>query len=77
MKITAQFALWSSAVFALICLGIGLHGLSTLDAMADQAVRSDVRGFALFWIFLGGVAVLCGIAPWWIIRREKAHPSDE
>jgi hypothetical protein len=76
MRITAQFALWSSLVFAAICGAVGFNGLSQVDAMADEAARSDVRGFACFWLFLAAVAIACAIASWWILRREDANPSD-
>ena len=76
MKISAQFALWSSIVFAIVCLYVGFNGLSGVDAVADEAARADARGFAYFWLFLGAVAVACALVSWWIVRRETANPSD-
>jgi hypothetical protein len=76
VKITAQFALWSSLVFAAICLYVGFDGLANLDAVADDASRSDARGFALFWLFLGAVALACAIASWWILRHEGSDRAD-
>jgi hypothetical protein len=76
MKITAQFSLWASIVFGLLCLGIALYGFSQLDAMADAAARADARGFAYFWLFMGSVAVACAIASWWILKCESQTPSD-
>ena len=76
MKISAQFALWSSIVFAGVCLYVGFNGLSNVDALADEAARADARGFAWFWLFLGGVAVACAFVSWWIVRRETENPSD-
>ena len=35
MKISAQFALWSSIVFAILCLYSGFNGLSSDDAVVD------------------------------------------
>jgi hypothetical protein len=76
MKISAQFTLWSSLVFAIVCLSIGFDGLWSADAVADQAVRPDARGFAYFWLFLGAIALACALASWWIVRRESENPSD-
>jgi hypothetical protein len=76
MKISAQFAMWSSIVFGVICLYVGFDGLSNVDAMADAAARSDARGYAFFWLFLGAVAVACALVSWWIVKREDASPSD-
>jgi hypothetical protein len=76
MKVTAQFSLVASLVFAAISLGVGLNGLSQVDAMADAAARADAYGYAWFWIFLAAVALACAGASWWIVRRENADPSD-
>ena len=76
MKISAQFALWSSIVFAIVCLYVGFNGLSSVDAVTDEAARADARGFAYFWLFLGAVALACALVSWWIVRRETANPSD-
>ena len=76
MKISAHFALWSSVVFAIVCLYIGFNGLSSVDAVADEAARADARGYAYFWLFLGAVAIASALASWWIVRRETANPSD-
>jgi hypothetical protein len=71
MKISAQFSLWGSVVFALFCLGYAFSGVSSLDGMADDAARADARGFALFWLFLGVVAVATAIGSWWIAKGEN------
>ena len=76
MRITAQFSMWASVVFALVCLYVGFSGLSQIDALADAAARSDGRGFALFWLFLGAIGVACALASWWIIRREDAASGE-
>ena len=69
MKISAQFSMWGSAVFAVFCLGYAFSGLSALDAMADEAARADARGFALFWLFLGVIGVAGAIISWWMVRH--------
>ena len=75
MKISAQFSMWASVVFALACFGVAFNGLSEIDAV-DAAVRADARGYAYFWLFLGAVAVASALVSWWIVRRETANPSD-
>ena len=76
MKISAQFAFWAGLVFALLCIGFAINGFSQIDAMADEQARSDARGFAYFFLFLGAVAVASAIVSWRIIRRETPDPSD-
>ena len=75
MKISAQFSMWASIVFALACFGVAFNGLSGIDAV-DAAGRADARGYAYFWLFLGAVASACGIVSWWVAKREDANPSD-
>ncbi|HSQ82371.1 MAG TPA: hypothetical protein VLU54_14770 [Casimicrobiaceae bacterium] len=76
MKITAQLSMWASVAFALVCLYVGFNGLAQLDAIADAAARSDGRGFAFFWLFLGAIGIACALASWWIIRREDAVSGE-
>jgi len=61
MKITAQMSFWLSLVFAAGCLAYALVGFSSLDASLTDAQQSDARGFAWFWLFLGGVGVVSAI----------------
>ena len=75
MKISAQFSMWPSIVFALACFGVAFNGLSEMDAV-DAAARADAPGYAYFWLFLGAVATACGVVSWWIARREDVNPSD-
>jgi hypothetical protein len=76
MKVTAQFAMWASIVFAILCGSVGLNGLSKIDAMADEAGRADARGYALFWLFLAAVAVASALASWWMARRADDDPPE-
>jgi len=69
MKISAQFSMWGSAVFAVFCFGYAFSGLSSLESMADEASRADARGFALFWLFLGLVGLAAAIISWWMVRH--------
>jgi len=76
MKITAQLAFWASIVFAVICLGVALSGFSQLDSIEDEATRADGRGYALFWLFLGTVAVASALASRWVAKREDDDASE-
>jgi len=68
MKISAQFSMWGSVVFALFCLGYAFAGFSSMDAMADDATRADARGFALFWLFLGTIGIVMAIVSWRMVK---------
>ena len=76
MKISAQFGMWFSLVFAVLCLYIAFDGLSSLASLTDETQRADSRGFAYFWLFLGMVSVGCALLSRWIVKREEANPSD-
>jgi hypothetical protein len=77
MKITAQFAMWSSIVFAAFCIGVALNGFSQLDTITDEATRADGRGYAFFWLFLGMIAVGCALASRWLVKRgDDEAPED-
>ena len=76
MKISAQFSMWGSVVFALFCLGYAFSGFSSLDGMADDATRADARGFALFWLFLGCIGIIMAIVSWWMVTREHDNPGE-
>jgi hypothetical protein len=76
MKVTAQFGMVLSIVFALLCLYVAFDGFSHLDALTDETQRADGRGYAYFWLFLGMIAVACALASRWIVKRETANPSD-
>ena len=45
MKISAQFGMWFSLVFAVLCLYIAFDGLSSLASLTDETQRADSRGF--------------------------------
>jgi hypothetical protein len=70
MRITAQLAFWMSLVFAAICIGVGVHGLTELSSISDEAARSDARGFAWFWLFLGAIAVASAVLCWLIAKGK-------
>ena len=76
MKISAQFGMWFSLVFAVLCLCLALDVFSSLASLTVQTQRADSRGFAYFWLFLGMVSVACALLSRWIVKREEANPSD-
>lgn len=76
MKISAQFGMWSALVFALFCLYIAFDGFMNIASITDEARQADGRGYALFWLFLGGVSIACALLSRWIVKREEADPSD-
>ena len=69
MKISAHFAMWGAAIFAIFCLGYAFAGFSSLDAMVNDAARADARGFAMFWLFLGVIGVAMAIVSWWMTKH--------
>ena len=76
MKISAQFSFWAAVVFAVVCGAYGLYGLSTLDANVSAEQRSDVVGFALFWLFLAAVGATMAIVSR-LILQGRIGKSDE
>ena len=71
VKISAHITLWGSLIFALLCLGYAFSGFSSLDAMADEATRADARGFAFFWLFMGGIGIASAIGSWWMVKHGE------
>ena len=71
MNISAKMGVVLAAVFAAVCLGFALTGFSSLGDIVDPVQAADARGFAWFWTFLAGVAVLFGVLSWWIGKTEK------
>jgi len=76
MKISAQFGMWFSLVFAVLCLYIAFDGLSSLASLTDETQRADSRGFAYFWLFLGMVSVACALLSRESAELEQVNPSD-
>ena len=71
MKMSAHVAMWGAIVLAVFCLGYAFSGFSSLDSVADEAARADARGFAYFWLFLGGVAAVIALASHWMGKRSE------
>lgn len=75
MKISAQFSLWAAIIFAVLCLGYGLNGLWHISELSDETARSDARGFAMFWLFLGAISVVAAIVSWWMVKNDPGDGS--
>jgi hypothetical protein len=60
-----------AAIFAVVCFGVAITGFSAVGEMTDARQISDAKGFAMFWAFLGSVAVALGILSVWVIRTQK------
>ena len=58
MKLSAQMAFWGALVLFLACGAVGVHGLWDAREITDEATRADAQGFAWFWLFLAGIALL-------------------
>ena len=70
MNISAKLGMISAAVFAAVCLGVAITGFSSLGEITDPVQLADAKGFAWFWVFLAGVAVVFGGLSWRIARTE-------
>lgn len=66
MQITVKIGVYGAIVFALICLGVSIHGFVQTSDLTDPKLISDGRGFAFFWLFLSVVCVAIAGATWWI-----------
>ena len=71
MKITAKFSVIIAAVFAVMCFGVAITGFNALEGIIDPVQLADAKGFAWFWVFLGGVAVVFGAVGIWLVKTEK------
>ena len=76
MKITAQFSFWGSLVFAVLCIGYAGFGFSHIDASMSDAIREEARGYAWFWMFLGGLGLAFALISW-LMLRGKLGPMDD
>ena len=70
MKVSAQVAMWGAIALAIFCLAYAFSGFWSLDSVADEASRADARGFAYFWLFLGGVGVAIAILSRWMAKQD-------
>ena len=71
MKISAQMTIVLAAIFALVFFGVAITGLNAIGEMTDPVQIADARGFAMFWAFLGCVAVIMCAISVWMVRTHK------
>ena len=71
MKISAQMTIVMAAIFAVVFFGVAIFGYSATGEMTDPAQIADAKGYAMFWTFLGVIAVAMGALSVWIIRTQK------
>ena len=71
MKISAQLTVFFAAIFAIACFAVAISGFTSIGELQDPAQISDARGFAMFWAFLGLVAVALGGVSVWIVKTQK------
>lgn len=64
MKLSAQLVLWLSLAFAAVCIAYAGFGFSSIDVGADPQVAADSRGYAWFWLFLGGIGLAMAVVSW-------------
>ena len=69
IKLSLRATMITAAVFAAICLAFAISGFSSLGNITDPTEMADAKGFAWFWTFLASVAIVLGLAAWWIARR--------
>ena len=71
MKISAQMTVVMAAIFAVVFFGVAIFGYHATGEMTDPAQIADARGFAMFWAFLGFVAVVMCAVSVWMVRTHK------
>jgi hypothetical protein len=71
MRITATLAALFSILFATVCFAFAFIGFTSLAEITDPVQATDARGFAWFWSFLAGVAVVFGLLSWWMARTQR------
>ena len=68
MKLSAQLVLWLSLIFAGVCIAYAGFGFSSIDASGDPQIVADSRGYAWFWLFLGGIGLLMAALSWLMVK---------
>ena len=76
MKLSLQLIFWLSLLFAGACIAYAGFGFSSLDVTADPQTVEDGRGYAWFWLFLGGIGMVMAIASWLITRGKLGSVDD-
>ena len=76
MKVSAQFAFWASVVFAIGCIAYAGFGFSSIDASMPDSVREDSRGYAWFWLFMGGIGIARAAVSWLMLTGRIRMPDE-
>jgi len=76
MKVSAQFAFWASIVLPIGCTPYAGFGFSSIDASMTESVREDSRGYAWFWLFLGGIGIATALVSWMMMRGTIRMPDE-
>ena len=76
MKISAVMAMWMCAAFGLVCFGFAANGFTALPSITNAEDRDLTLGYAWFWAFLGGVAVVFGVLSWMIKEGKLGDPDQ-
>ncbi len=71
MKISAQLTVIIAVIFAIICFSVAITGFNALGSITDPVQAADAKGFAMFWAFLGAIAVVFGALGVWMVRTHK------
>ena len=71
MNISLRMAMLMSAIFGAVSIAYAIYGFVSLGDIADPAQASEARGFVLFWVFLGSIAIVLGALAWWIERAQR------
>ena len=75
MRISAQLAMWLSAVFGLVCLAASVTALTGAPSIPDATEREASYGYAAFWGFLALVAAVFGVLSW-MMAKGKLGPVE-
>ncbi len=60
-----------AAIFALIAFGVALTGYNAIGVMTEPQQIADAKGLAMFWAFLGCIAVIMCAISIWITRTRN------
>lgn len=74
MKLTARISALLTALLATACFLGAFRGLQSLRAIADPVLRSDTKGYAGFWAFLGCVFLAIAVLSW--TRAPEGRPPE-
>lgn len=76
MRISAYFTFWASIVFAVASIAYAGFGFSSIDPSMSDALREDARGFAWFWLFMGGFGAVTATVSWLMLRGRFGALGD-